>query len=454
MKLGHVQNLHFIGIGGTGMNGIARIMLALGYDVSGSDARDSATVQALRTAGATVAIGHDESNIGDADVVIRSTAIPDNNPEILAAQQARLPVIHRSEMLSELMRLKQGIAVAGAHGKTTTTSLIAWVAEGANLDPTVVIGGRVKDSNSHGRLGQGDLLIAEADESDGSFLTLRPVLAVINNIDEEHMDYWGDFDALKSGMVAFANSVPFYGSVLMCQDDPRLAALRPRIQRPVRTFAVDSPADIEGQIIDTRPAGCEFDVLIDGERVATCLLPLAGKHNVRNALAAIGVAAELGVDPARAAKLLESFPGIERRFEILHADGPIVVDDYGHHPVEIAATLDAARQRWGKEIWAIFQPHRFSRTSNLWDEFRACLLAPDHLRITEIYSAGEDPMPGIDSASLALAVHESGHPDARFAPFDDLINHLNSSVNTDAVVLFLGAGSISGKAHEYVAQLA
>lgn len=454
MKLGHVRHLHLVGIGGTGMSGIARILLDLGYRITGSDLKQSETVAALQADGAEVHIGHDAAWIEGADVIVRSTAVDPDNVEVAAAHRAHVPVIHRAEMLAELMRLKQGVAVAGAHGKTTTTSLIAHVVESAGLDPTVIIGGRVKTFGDHGKLGRGELLVAEADESDGSFLQLNPVISVINNIDEEHLDYWGDFEQLREGVVAFANRVPFYGTVVLGQDDPRLTELRPRIRRPVRTFGLDNPADVEGRLLESGTAGTSFRVRVGGEDWGIFRLPLAGRHNVRNALAAIAVAAEVGCGPDAVRDALESFGGIERRFEILHEEGRIVVDDYGHHPVELEVTLAAARERWDRPLWAVFQPHRYSRTRDLWDDFRTSLLGSDHLRITEIYPAGEAPIPGVTAEALVDAVHEVGHPDVRFLPFDAVMAELADDATDGSVVLFLGAGSIGKKAREYAQTLA
>ncbi|RMF14124.1 MAG: UDP-N-acetylmuramate--L-alanine ligase [Candidatus Dadabacteria bacterium] len=453
MKLGRVHRVHFVGIGGTGMNGLAQILLDLGYAVSGSDVREGDVIACLRAGGARIAIGHAAENVADADVVVRSTAIPDDNPELTEAERLRVPVIHRAEMLAELMRLKPGVAVAGAHGKTTTTSLIAHVLETCGLDPTVVIGGRVKSLGGHGKLGQGELVVVEADESDGSFLRLRPVIAVINNIDREHLEYWGSFDALKDGVVEFANAVPFYGTVLLGQDDPELAALRPLIRRPVRTFAIDAPADLQARKVDVGD-GTRFELTVDGEPVGQVVLPLAGRHNVRNALAAIGVAIEAGASVRDAAAALASFPGVERRFEVLSDRGPIVVDDYGHHPAEIRATLDAARHRWQQPVTAVFQPHRFSRLADLWDDFRSVLLRPDRVVVTDVYAAGERPRTGVDGARFAAALQQAGHPDATWVAADELVRHLGQVCTSGDVVLFLGAGDITRRAHEFAETLA
>lgn len=454
MKLGRVKHIHFVGIGGAGMSGIARILLDLGYRVSGSDARDSAVVERLRAAGAQIAIGHNASNIGAAQVLVRSTAVPEDNVEVQAARRSHIPVIHRAEMLAELMRLKQGIAVAGAHGKTTTTSLTAHILEHAGLDPTVVIGGKIKGSDGGGRLGRGDVLVAEADESDGSFLKLRPVIGVLLNLDAEHMDYWGDMQKLRDGVVAFANSVPFYGAVVLCQDDDELATLRTQIRRPVRTFGTERAADFEARILGSDATGVRYRLRALGQDYGEFHLPLVGEHNVRNALAATAVAFEVGIDCEAVRAALATFPGIERRFEILTEQGPIIVDDYGHHPAELLATFAAARGRWDRPLWVVFQPHRYTRTAHLWEQFRAALLVPDHVRVTDVYAAGETPIAGIDGERLADAVNASGHPDAAYVPFADLPDCLRAVIPNDAVVLFMGAGSITAKAHEYAAKLA
>lgn len=453
MKLGHVQHVHFIGVGGSGMSGIAAVLLDLGYRVSGSDAKSSAVTEHLQRQGATVTIGHRADAVDDADVVVYSSAITTANPEMQAAEARRIPVIHRAEMLAELMRIKQGIAVAGAHGKTTTTSLIAHVLEKSGLDPTVIIGGKIKTHNANAKLGRGELLVAEADESDGSFLRLKPVIAVINNIDREHLEYWGTYENLQAANVEFANSVPFYGVVLLGQDDATLASLRTRIRRPVRTFGVDTAADIRAAELNIGQL-TEFSVRIDGQDIGRCRLPLAGRHNVRNALAAIGVAQEVGVDPKQSISALADFPGIERRFEILFDGGPIVIDDYGHHPAEIAATIAAARARWQRPLTVVFQPHRYSRTEQLWQEFRAELLKPDRVRVTDVYAAGEPVRSAFESPQLAQEIHDAGHPDAAYLRFDELIATLSKSIDKEDVVLFLGAGNITGKAHEFAKTLA
>lgn len=454
MKFGKIRRIHFVGIGGSGMSGIARILLDMGYDVSGSDARDSAVVRRLAAAGARIAVGHGEGNVAGADVVVRSTAVGDDNPEIVAAGAGHVPVIHRSEMLAELMRLKQGVAVGGAHGKTTTTSLIAHILERAGFDPTVIIGGRVKTLDDNGKLGQGEWLVAEADESDGSFLRLNPVISVLGNIDAEHLDFWGDFDGVKAGFVEFANRVPFWGTVILGQDDANLAELRPQIRRPVRTFGLDRPADFEGRVLTVGPEGQRVRVRALGEDAGELFLPLAGRHNVRNALAAIAAADALGIEPSGSMAALASFPGIERRFEVLASRPQWVIDDYGHHPAELAATLAAARERFDQPLWAVFQPHRYTRTAHQWDGFRAAMLTPDHVRLTDIYAAGESPIAGVDARRLAAEIHAAGHPDARYIPLDRLVETLLAEIPEGAVVLFLGAGNITQKAHAYAESLA
>ncbi len=454
MKFGKIRRIHFVGIGGSGMSGIARVLLDLGYDVSGSDARDSSVVQRLAAAGARIAVGHAAANVVDADVVVRSTAVLDDNIEVIAAGAGHIPVIHRSEMLAELMRLKHGIAVGGAHGKTTMTSLIAHVLEQAQMDPTVIIGGRVKTLDDNAKLGQGEWLVAEADESDGSFLRLNPVISVLGNIDAEHLDFWGDFDGVRAGFVEFANRVPFWGTVVLGQDDANLADLRPQIRRPVLTFGLDRPADIEGRVLAVGPTAQTVRIRSFGKDVGELKLPLAGRHNVRNALAAIAVADALGIEVPVTLAALATFPGIERRFEVLCSEPQWVIDDYGHHPVELMATLAAAKERFDRPLWAIFQPHRYSRTAHQWDAFRAAMLTPDHVRLTDIYAAGEPPIEGIDSERLATEIHAAGHPDARHIPIDHLVESLRSEIPDGAVVLFMGAGNITQKARAYAESLA
>jgi UDP-N-acetylmuramate--alanine ligase len=445
-----IRTIHFVGIGGIGMCGIAELLHNQGYRVTGSDLREGATVARLRALGVPVAIGHDARHVGGADVLVHSSAVRRDNPELAAAARRKIPVIPRAEMLAELMRLKDGIAVAGTHGKTTTTSLVAHVLDAAGLDPTAVIGGRVLAPGADptgARLGRGDLLVAEADESDGSFLRLAPVIAVITNIDPEHLDHYGSFEAVQDAFVAFANRVPFWGVAVLCLDHPGVQAVLPRMSRRTTTYGFASQADLEAVDVVHEGQGMRFGVRRRGTGpLGEVRLRLPGRHNVQNALATLAVALELDVPFARAAEALASFVGIERRFETKGAArGVRVVDDYGHHPAEIRATLAAARALHPGRIVVVFQPHRYTRTRDLFDDFTTCFNDADRLIVTSIYAAGEDKIPGVESASLVEAVRAHGHRDARFVPeLDGVLEALPRELEAGDLVVTLGAGSVSG----------
>jgi UDP-N-acetylmuramate--alanine ligase len=449
--LGKTRRVHFIGIGGIGMSGIAELLANLGYGVSGSDEKRSATTDRLAGMGIRVAVGHAAENVGDADVVVMSSAVRTSNPEVREAMRRQIPVIPRAEMLAELMRLKTAIAVAGAHGKTTTTSMIALVLERAGLDPTAVIGGRLSAFGSNARLGHGELIVAEADESDRSFLKLFPTIAVITNIDHEHLENYGGFDDLQQAFVDFANKVPFYGSVVVCADDPNLAAIVPRMTRRVKTYGLDTPgADITTSDIQLEPSGGSATVTGHGRLE----LGVPGRHNLQNALAAVAVGLELGLPFDRIAAGLKDFRGAERRFDVRgEPRGILVVDDYGHHPTEIAAVLAAARA-FNRRIVVAFQPHRFSRTAALMEAFGPALAAADHVLLTDIYAAGEDAIPGITVAALAASVRAAVKcPVDVVAALDELVPAIARVARPGDIVITLGAGSIGGIADRVVAAL-
>jgi UDP-N-acetylmuramate--alanine ligase len=442
--LGKTRHVHFVGIGGIGMSGIAELLVNLGYVVSGSDHKRSVVTDRLRTMGIAVSTGHDARHVGDADVVVISSAVRATNPEVVEAARRQIPVIPRAEMLAELMRLRFAIAVAGAHGKTTTTAMIAVVLERAGLDPTAVIGGRLSAFGSNARLGRGELMVAEADESDRSFLKLFPSIAVITNIDHEHLENYGGFDDLCQAFVDFANKVPFYGAVVACVDDSNLAAVLPRVTRRVTTYGLDSPrAQVTAREIRLAPFSVTATITDrHAETLGRLTLNVPGRHNLQNALAAVAVGLELGLPFERIADGLRDFRGAERRFEVRgEPNGILVVDDYGHHPTEIRAVLDAAGTL-NRRVLVAFQPHRFSRTAQLLHAFGPALAGADAVVLTDIYPAGEDPIPGATLDALADAIrHEGLQLDVvpRLADVPEAIARLSRPGD---VVITLGAGSI------------
>jgi len=457
-----IQHIHFVGVGGIGMCGLAELLHDQGYRVTGSDLRDGPTLARLRTRGVAVTVGHDASQVGDADVVVYSSAVRPGNPELVEAERRHIPVIPRAEMLAEVMRLKHGIAVAGTHGKTTTTSLIAHVLHAAGLDPTAVIGGRVIAAGvdpTGARLGRGECLVAEADESDGSFLRLAPVVAVITNIDPEHLDHYGSYEAIQNAFVQFANSVPFWGMTVLCLDHPGVQAVLPRMTRRTVTYGFSSQADLVATEVEPDTAGdgwgMRFTVRLRGETLGPVRLRIPGRHNVSNALATLAVALELDVPFAVAAEALRSFLGIERRFHLRgEVAGIRVVDDYGHHPAEIRATLEAARGLHRGRIAVVFQPHRYTRTRDLFEDFATAFNESDLLVVSEIYAAGEDKIPGVEGALLADAIRAHGHRDVRFAPdLEALPAELAAELAPGDLVITLGAGSISGLGPKLLAAL-
>jgi UDP-N-acetylmuramate--alanine ligase len=449
-----VRRVHFVGIGGAGMSGLAEILHASGYGVSGSDVRESATTRRLAALGMRIAIGHEAGAVAGADVVVYSSAVRPSNPELVAAAQAHVPVIPRAEMLAELMRMKHGVAISGAHGKTTTTSMIGDVLAAGGLDPTTIVGGRVQSLGANSRLGSGDVLVAEADESDGSFLRLFPTVVVITNIDREHLDHWGSFEALVDGFCDFANRVPFYGSAVVCLDDPHVQTLLPRLTRRLWTYGLSAQADVSASALRADGLAMEFRAALRGTALGAVRLAVPGAHNVANALAAIAVGLEFDVPFARIRDALESFRGVARRFEIVGEQGGVmVVDDYGHHPTEIRATLLAARRGLGRRLLVAFQPHRYTRTRDCFAELARAFHDADHLVLTEIYAAGEDKLPGVSGAHLAEAVRECGHRAVDFvAERSGIVPRLRELARPGDVVIFLGAGDIGRLAREYLGE--
>src|SRR5712691_10345665 len=409
------QQIHFVGIGGAGMSGIAEILLNLGYRVTGSDQRRNEAVERLEQLGAKIFVGHAPSHIEGAHVVVYSSAVSLENIEVQVARQRQIPTIPRAEMLAEMMRLKYGIAVGGTHGKTTTTSMIGAVLAEGRYDPTIVVGGRVTNLGSNARLGQGEYLVAEADESDGSFLKLAPTIAVVTTIDAEHLDHYGSLDAIREAFVAFVNKVPFYGSAVLCLDQPNIQMLLPRIEKRVITYGLESGADLVARRLHLAGMTSRFDVYQRGTLLGECVLQIPGRHNVLNALAAVGVGLDLEIPFLTIQKALASFTGVQRRFQVRgQVGGVTVVDDYGHHPAEIRATLAAAKAGFESRIVTVFQPHRYSRTHHLRQEFLTAFNQADVLVVMDIYAAGERPMPGVSAEDLADAIRAHGHRDVTY----------------------------------------
>ena len=452
-----IRRVHFVGIGGAGMNGIAEVLVTQGFDVSGSDLKESRATQRLTGLGASIFIGHDANNIQGADVLVVSTAVPRTNPEVVAAREARIPVVPRAEMLAEIMRFKRGIAVAGTHGKTTTTSLLASLLAEADLDPTFVIGGVVNAWDSNARLGQGEYLLAEADESDGSFLLLQPTIALITNIDRDHLDaYKNSFDNLREAFLEFLQHLPFYGAAILCIDDPEVKALIPKVTRAVVTYGLDEKADIRATDVRQQGRNMSFRVHLPApEAPVDVKINLPGLHNVRNALGAIAVAWEIGIDIEQTVDCLREFKGVGRRFadigELSIGRGKVrAIEDYGHHPSELEATITAAREGWpDNRIIAVFQPHRYSRTADLFDEFSRVLSTADFVVLTDIYPAGETAIEGIDSAALCTSIRARGTVDpVLIGDVQTLQESLPALLNDGDLVLLMGAGTIGNVAQD------
>jgi len=438
-----IQHIHFVGIGGSGMSGIAEVLINLGYQVSGSDLKETPVTQRLAKLGARIAIGHAAPNVEGAHVVVTSTAVASKNPEVIAARAQSIPIIPRIEMLAEIARLKYTIAIAGTHGKTTTTSMVAAVLQAGGLDPSVIVGGRLKHLESGARLGKGDYLVAEADESDGSFLKLSPALAVITNIDNDHLDYYGSIEKIADAFVQYAGRVPFYGAVIACFDDPLLRANIPRMTRRIVTYGFDEQAQIRADAWTNEGQLSRFDVCGPKGKLGKIQLHVPGKHNVLNALAAVAIGLELDLPFSAIADGLASFEGVGRRLEIKgEAHGVLVIDDYGHHPTEVRATLAALRSRYPqRRIVALFQPHRFSRTQALWNEFAQSFGDADHVLLMDIYPAGEEPIEGVTSG-LILAPLQTRQASASAAPQPMTGAALKAVLKPGDVLLTLGAGDV------------
>jgi len=446
-----IGTIHFIGIGGIGMSGIAEVMHNLGYKVQGSDVAEGYVVEGLRKRGIPVAIGHKAENLGDAAVVVTSTAIKRGNPEVELALEKRIPVVRRAEMLAELMRLKSTVAVAGTHGKTTTTSMVAALLDAGGVDPTVINGGIINSYGSNARLGASDWMVVEADESDGSFLRLDGTFAIVTNIDPEHLDHYGSFEKVKDGFVEFIENVPFYGAALLCLDHPEVQAIIPRVRdRRVVTYGFSAQADIRGVNVTPIPGGNRYEVIIrnrDGSTrsIEGVELPMPGRHNVQNSLAAIGVALELGVPDEVIRTGFAKFAGVKRRFtKVGEVDGVTIIDDYGHHPVEIRAVLSAAREGAQGRVIAVAQPHRFTRLHDLMDEFQTAFNDADIVYVAPVYAAGEQPIEGVDATALVSGLKMRGHRAAQeISGPDALAAELAQVAKPDDMIICLGAGDIT-----------
>jgi len=446
-----IGTIHFVGIGGIGMSGIAEVMCILGYKVQGSDVAEGYVVEGLRKLDIPVAIGHDAANLGDAAVVVISTAIRKDNPEVVAAYERRIPVVRRAEMLAELMRLKSTVAVAGTHGKTTTTSMIAALLDAGGIDPTVINGGIINAYGSNARLGKSEWMVVEADESDGSFLRLDGTIAVVTNIDPEHLDHYGGFEKVKDAFVEFVENVPFYGAALLCVDHPEVQSIIPRLRdRRVVTYGFAAQADVRGENVVPVPGGNRFDVSLRGRSgdvrtIRGIHLPMPGRHNVQNALAAIGVAAEMGIEDEVIARGFDRFHGVKRRFtKVGEVDGVAIIDDYGHHPVEIAAVLSAAREGCDGRVIAVVQPHRYTRLHDLMAEFQGAFNDADLVLVAPVYPAGEAPIEGVSHESLVEGLKQRGHLGAHVATDpDDVCRQLAGLAAAGDMIICLGAGDIT-----------
>ncbi len=441
---GKIEKIHFVGIGGIGMSGIAEVLLNLGYKVSGSDLRGSEITGRLAQLGAEIFCGHARENVSDSDVVVISSAVREDNPEVVAAKERLVPVIPRAEMLAELMRMKFGIAIAGTHGKTTTTSMISTVLGHAGIDPTIVIGGRLNSIGSNARLGQGKFLVAEADESDGSFLKLSPTIAVVTNIDADHLDFYSGIDQIKATFVEFINKVPFYGLAVLCLDNGNIADILPLVKKRFVTYGMSSQTDFRASEIRMSGFTSSFVTHFRGERLGEITFSMPGVHNVLNALATVAVAMELNIPFSTIQEGFKGFGGVGRRFQVKgEACGIMVVDDYGHHPTEIKATLAAAKGGWTRRLVVVFQPHRYTRTKELFDEFVKAFYDADILILTDIYSAGEEPIAGATAEALYRSLKMHGQKDVTYIADRNAVNdHLLQILKPEDTVLTLGAGNI------------
>jgi UDP-N-acetylmuramate--alanine ligase len=454
-RRGRIQRIHFVGIGGIGMSGIAEVLLNLGYHISGSDLKETEVTRRLQTLGCDISYGHRKENLKEADVVVVSSAIRQGNPEVEVAEQRLIPVIPRAEMLAELMRMKVAIAIAGTHGKTTTTSLIATVLAAGGLDPTVVIGGRLNSIGSSARLGQGEFLVAEADESDGSFLRLMPTIAVVTNIDPEHLDFYKGIEEIKETFLGFLNKIPFFGLAVLCLDHPNIQSLIPRLKKRFATYGLTTQADFQAKEIVFEGLSTSFDVIHQRREIGRLKLRMPGLHNVYNALATLATAFELDIPFQVVQETLRDFSGIQRRFQIRgEKKGILIVDDYGHHPVEVMATLRAARRGWNRRIITVFQPHRYTRTQALFQEFLTAFNDADVLILTEIYPAGEDRIEGVEASALFEGIREYGHKNVTYlADKKEIVDHLLRVIVPGDLVITLGAGDIWQVAEELVKRL-
>jgi UDP-N-acetylmuramate--alanine ligase len=460
-RMRRIDTIHFVGIGGSGMGGIAEVLLNLGYTVQGSDLKPNAVTERLAKLGARITMGHDAANIQSADVVVVSSAVSQQNPEVAAAHAKRIPVVPRAQMLGELMRFRYSIAVAGTHGKTTTTSLVASILAEGGEDPTFVIGGRLKSADSNARLGAGRYLVAEADESDASFTHLQPVIAIVTNIDNDHLiTHDGDFEGLKQSFVDFLQNLPFYGLAVVCRDDPHVRSILASIGRPIASYGIGEGADVRATNIQPKGLQTQFTVTREGHTPLEVTVNLPGLHNVLNTLAAIAVASELGVEDAAIQRALANFQGIDRRLQhvadVDTAAGRVsIVDDYGHHPTEVAATLQALRQGYaGRRIVLAFQPHRYTRTRDLIDDFGKVLSSADALLVTEVYAAGEQPIAGADGRAICRAVRSRGQVEPVFVEkVEELAASLKDVIRDKDVIVTMGAGNISAVSHGLPARL-
>lgn len=455
-----VGAVHFVGIGGIGMSGIAEVMINLGYQVSGSDMKASANTDRLAQRGAKIMIGHKAENIEGVGALVISTAIKGGNPEVDAARARAIPVVRRADMLAELIRLKWTVAIAGTHGKTTTTSMVAALLDGVGLDPTVINGGVINAYASNAKLGQGEWMVVEADESDGSFNRLPATIAIVTNIDPEHMEHWGSFDALRKGFLDFVSNIPFYGLAVCCTDHPEVQALVGKLtDRRVVTFGFNAQADVRAVNLRFENGVGHFDILLqsekEGSKIESCTLPMPGDHNVSNALSAVAVARHLGMKKDEIREALAAFSGVNRRFtRVGEVNGVTIIDDYGHHPVEIAAVLKAARQATKGRIIAVHQPHRFTRLSSLFDDFCTCFNEADVVAIADVYSAGEEPIAGASRDDLVAGLIAHGHRHARVLMDEaDLVRLVKEQARPGDMVVCLGAGTISGWANALPAKL-
>jgi UDP-N-acetylmuramate--alanine ligase len=461
-RMRRIQRIHFVGIGGSGMGGIAEVLVNLGYEVQGSDLKGNAVTQRLARLGVTVFIGHNAEHLGSADVVVVSSAVSRSNPEVAAALAKRIPVVPRAEMLGELMRFRYSIAVAGTHGKTTTTSLVASILAEAGWDPTFVIGGRLKSADTNARLGAGRYLVAEADESDASFMHLQPMIAIVTNIDNDHLStHDGDFARLKQSFIDFLHNLPFYGLAVLCADDEHLQSILEAVARPYTTYGFGELADIRAVEVQRLGLQSKYDAVRKGHSTISITVNLPGRHNVLNSLAAVAVATELEIPDAAIQRALANFQGIDRRLQQLgEIEWPggraLIVDDYGHHPTEVAATLDAVRQGWpARRLVLAFQPHRYTRTRDLLDDFGRVLGECDVLLVTEVYAAGEAPIAGADGRAICRAVRSRGHVEPVFVEHvDELADSLRGVLHDGDVVLTMGAGNIGAVAHDLKARFA